>query len=248
MDDPFAVFDDVDDDDDDTDDDEEQDTPSASITTTTATTIITRQAANGPMSYHLGIEQALLQYVKNRLDAATTAAAAAAAAGGGIDATLSSSATPRPRPPPPPREKTAVMILGWMDEFCYQRHWMMHVGPEKGALLDDFLRQSLQRYKQETANHSENNNNKPFVLLELGTYCGYSALCMLQIMDRVLNQCQEEGGDNDSSPSLRFPFHIISIDVNPSYQAVARQLIDLAGWSDRVHFRLLTSTETTDDQ
>ena len=97
-------------------------------------------------------------------------------------------------------------------------------------MLDDFLRRSLQTYL-------DNNSQEPFVLLEVGTYCGYSALRMLQLMDRMLVS-------SGTTPTrTRRSFHIISIDVNPSYQAVAQQLIDcVPGGSEHVHFRRLTAS------
>src|SRR4029453_2069941 len=46
-----------------------------------------------------------------------------------------------------------------VDEFCYRRAIMMNVGDEKGELLDRAVARA-----------------QPQRLLELGTYCGYSAL------------------------------------------------------------------------
>ena len=46
-----------------------------------------------------------------------------------------------------------------VDEFCYTRKLMMNVGDEKGAILDAAIRRT-----------------QPRRLLELGAYCGYSAL------------------------------------------------------------------------
>jgi len=52
-----------------------------------------------------------------------------------------------------------------VDEFCYRRSFMMNVGDEKGALLDAAVRRA-----------------RPKLVLELGTYCGYSALRMARVM------------------------------------------------------------------
>ncbi|MCU1613910.1 MAG: O-methyltransferase [Frankiales bacterium] len=46
-----------------------------------------------------------------------------------------------------------------IDEFCRQRTWLINVGEEKGQILD----RAIERVR-------------PRRLLELGTYCGYSAL------------------------------------------------------------------------
>src|SRR5213076_1108029 len=52
-----------------------------------------------------------------------------------------------------------------VDEFCYKRKVMMNVGDEKGAILDAAIRRT-----------------QPRRLLELGAYCGYSALRAARVM------------------------------------------------------------------
>ena len=52
-----------------------------------------------------------------------------------------------------------------IDDFCLTRSAMMNVGDEKGEILD----RALQRAS-------------PVLLLELGTYCGYSGLRMARVM------------------------------------------------------------------
>lgn len=50
-------------------------------------------------------------------------------------------------------------VIAGMDWFAYHRSWLISIGDEKGQLLDDAVRRSESR-----------------LALELGTYCGYSAL------------------------------------------------------------------------
>src|SRR5688572_28312104 len=52
-----------------------------------------------------------------------------------------------------------------VDEFCYRDSIMMNVGDEKGEILDAAIRRVAPRR-----------------LLELGTYCGYSALRTVRAM------------------------------------------------------------------
>src|ERR1700752_5353896 len=52
-----------------------------------------------------------------------------------------------------------------VDEFCYRRSIMMNVGDEKGEILDRAITRA-----------------RPHRLLELGTYCGYSALRTARVM------------------------------------------------------------------
>jgi catechol O-methyltransferase len=52
-------------------------------------------------------------------------------------------------------------VIWVIDEFCMNRSVMINVGDEKGEILDRAVRRA-----------------SPQLLLELGTYCGYSALRM----------------------------------------------------------------------
>jgi catechol O-methyltransferase len=84
-----------------------------------------------------------------------------------------------------------------IDEFCYGRSVMMNVGDEKGEILDRAIRQA-----------------RPRRLLELGTYCGYSALRMTRVMPRNAR--------------------VWSIELNPANARIARRIWDHAGVGQRV--------------
>jgi catechol O-methyltransferase len=84
-----------------------------------------------------------------------------------------------------------------IDDFCYGRSIMMNVGDEKGELLDAAIRRV-----------------EPRRLLELGTYCGYSALRTVRVMP----------GDA----------HLYSVEFSPANAAIARRMLDHAGAGDRV--------------
>lgn len=55
---------------------------------------------------------------------------------------------------------------------------------------------------------------RPSVLLELGAYCGYSAVRMARLL----------------LPSAR----LLTIELNPDNAAIAQQVVDFAGLQDRV--------------
>lgn len=93
----------------------------------------TRSKKRGPLKFHNGVENELLQYV---LTNAIT---------GDIDSVIST-----------------------IDDFCWNNHWMMHVGNEKGAIVEKAI----------FVTNPEN-------VLELGTYCGYSCLRILRNMTKV---------------------------------------------------------------
>jgi len=88
-------------------------------------------------------------------------------------------------------------VLEAMDTFALEQRFLMNVGDVKGAIL---TRQLL---------HSAAGN-----VLELGTYCGYSAILMGQHL--------AENG------------HVDSIEVHTDNAVVARQIIEHAGLADVV--------------
>jgi catechol O-methyltransferase len=84
-----------------------------------------------------------------------------------------------------------------VDEFCYDQSFMMNVGDEKGEILDAAIRRA-----------------EPRRLLELGTYCGYSALRTARAMP--------DGA------------RLYSVEFNPANAAIARRILAHAGVGDRV--------------
>jgi catechol O-methyltransferase len=83
------------------------------------------------------------------------------------------------------------------DEFCYGQSFMINVGDEKGAILDAAIRRA-----------------QPRRLLELGTYCGYSALRTARVMP--------EGA------------HLYSIEFLEANANIARRILSHAGADSRV--------------
>ena len=84
-----------------------------------------------------------------------------------------------------------------IDDFCVTRSVMINVGDEKGEILD----QAVERVS-------------PRLLLELGTYCGYSGLRMARVMPA----------------DARF----YSIEFSPANADIARRIWAHAGVGDRL--------------
>jgi catechol O-methyltransferase len=93
----------------------------------------------------------------------------------------------------------AQTVLDLVDEFCINRHWMMNVGNLKGKIVDDAVRAC-----------------DPTTILELGTYCGYSAIRMC-LAARALEKPD---------------FKLITIDPHP--QRAAQILFHCAGLSKQI--------------
>src|SRR5262245_25832754 len=83
-----------------------------------------------------------------------------------------------------------------IDEYGYGKSFLINVGDEKGRILDAAVAEA-----------------KPARVLELGTYCGYSALRMTV-----------------AAPTAR----IVSIEFNASNADIARRILDHAGVGGRV--------------
>lgn len=88
-------------------------------------------------------------------------------------------------------------VIRAIDEFCYTKSYLINIGDEKGRILDRAVAAA-----------------RPRRLLELGTYCGYSALRIARVMpaDAVL----------------------YSIEFNAANAAVARRIWDHAGVGERI--------------
>lgn len=84
-----------------------------------------------------------------------------------------------------------------IDEFAYEKSFLINVGDEKGALLDAAVARA-----------------KPRRLLELGTYCGYSAL-------RTLRAAPADA-------------HLFTVEFNADNAAIARAVFEHAGVAERV--------------
>ncbi len=84
-----------------------------------------------------------------------------------------------------------------IDDFCGTHSVMMNVGDEKGEILDQAVRRA-----------------SPKLLLELGTYCGYSGLRMARVMPADARLC--------------------SVEFNPANAEIARRIWSHAGVGDRL--------------
>lgn len=87
-------------------------------------------------------------------------------------------------------------VIAAIDKFAYQ-HWMMNLGDVKGETLD-----------------SEIESRRPAIMLELGAYCGYSAVRSGRLLP---------------TDSL-----LVSVEFNALCCAIASKVVDHAGLSQRV--------------
>jgi catechol O-methyltransferase len=87
-------------------------------------------------------------------------------------------------------------VLATMDRFAREQSMLMNIGDEKGAILDAAVRRA-----------------DPVLALELGTYCGYSAMRIAR-----------------AAPTAR----VFSVEFSADNAAVARRIWAHAGLADRI--------------
>ncbi|MEE6504334.1 hypothetical protein FKM82_005151 [Ascaphus truei] len=88
-------------------------------------------------------------------------------------------------------------VVDMIDKYCSTKEWAMNVGDEKGLIMDFVLKET-----------------DPSVLLEMGTYCGYSAVRIARLL----------------KPGARF----FTVEMDPAHIAVAKQIFEYAGVQDKV--------------
>jgi catechol O-methyltransferase len=94
------------------------------------------------------------------------------------------------------RRGDAAHVIQVIDDYCYNESFMINVGDEKGKILDEAVLRA-----------------KPRRVLELGTYCGYSALRMAV-----------------AAPAAE----IVSIEFNEANAGIASRILEHAGVAGRV--------------
>ncbi|NXD07306.1 COMT methyltransferase, partial [Nothocercus nigrocapillus] len=89
-------------------------------------------------------------------------------------------------------------VMDTIDKYCSQKEWAMNVGSEKGKILDKVVEEV-----------------NPSIILELGTYCGYSAVRIARL--------------------LKAGARLLTVEFNPEFAAIAKQMIEFAGVQDKVN-------------
>jgi len=152
----------------------------------------------GVLSYHHGTEAAMLAHVRNAVADLAPPSVTDCLGWKGSAADLASAA-----------------VLAAIDEFCQSRHWMMHVGPDKGHILAQKLYNAVKE--------RDLGPRETFVAVELGTYCGYASV----LLGRTLREVTErpaESGEGGANLECR----LYTVEINPEYFAISRELIRLS--------------------
>jgi catechol O-methyltransferase len=191
--DPFSCFGDDDDEDDDASEESPSLTPSECKATKNA---VKRDPSCGILAFHAGTEQSLLKHVELEMTTQRNNTNA--------DGAFES------------ESDRADFVLHSIDEFSMKRHWMMHVGDEKGEIIKKFVQECC------STSLISNQHDRPLVFVELGSYCGYSSILLAKTL--------HEGGRK---------FHLYSVEVVEQHAQVAKKMVHLAGFEDQITILLL---------
>ena len=94
-------------------------------------------------------------------------------------------------------------VVDAIDRFCWEGNWMMNLGDTKGKLVDDIVRNAVTAAPK-----------RDLVMLELGTYCGYSAIRLAQLLPK----------------GSRY----ITFEPRPLIASIATKIIEYAGLRDTI--------------
>eukprot|EP00252_Welwitschia_mirabilis_P013155 TRINITY_DN29043_c0_g1_i1.p1 TRINITY_DN29043_c0_g1~~TRINITY_DN29043_c0_g1_i1.p1 ORF type:complete len:279 (-),score=24.07 TRINITY_DN29043_c0_g1_i1:153-989(-) len=119
-------------------------------------------------------------------------------------------------------------VLQRIDEFAGRSSWLMNIGKDKGAFLEQALA-----------------DRKPHLALEIGTYCGYSAVKIASNILRIRQGTNSSGdsatasaavplsADGVPQPPRCLPV-LLTVEMNPENCETARQVIEHAGLTSAV--------------
>jgi len=203
----------------------------------------------GVLSFHHKTEYSLLMHVKNKLESLTA-----------VSTVLTKQNCAGNDDDDDNRSAKTKAILAEIDEYCETRHWMMHVGPEKGAIVAQSLQTAIDRFLRPIATaidiginididtrRRRRRRRSPFICVELGTYCGYASILLGHILRSNHNTNQrlqlpdsdsdgEGDGDRESNgsidPDSPFDFHIYTLEIDPDFATIAQDIIQLAEMDD----------------
>jgi len=113
------------------------------------------------------------------------------------------------------------IILKSVDDYCYGKQWMYHIGSEKGKAISRFLRSGVECWLKR-----DDRKNKKFICLDCGTYCGYSSLVLASTLREIANELQNSIMEDQTEET--FEFHVYTTEVSSKLINVAQSVFRMA--------------------
>ena len=117
---------------------------------------------------------------------------------------------------------------------------MYHIGAEKANAISHFLKRSLHDFVQRHSSTLLQGSKATFHCVELGTYCGYSAIVLATALCTTLQELRDGssgistssgGGDNNimmAKAAANVDFHIYTTEISSKLLNVAQSMFRLA--------------------
>ncbi len=166
--------------------------------------IIKRDPSCGVCHFHSNTETSLLTHVRNSLASLSSSSSSTVVQHEGGKCKLR-----RPND-----------VLHAIDDFCTSRHWMMHIGPEKGEILSSALKDALEKKILHCT--AALDTAVSFAVVELGTYCAYASILMGKVVFETMQQHAEVAMD----------CHLFTTEIDQEYAKIANAIIQLSGMDD----------------
>ena len=166
--------------------------------------IIQRDPSCGVCCFHSNTETSLLTHVRNSLHSLLSSSTIVEHEGGKR------------------KLRRTNDVLHAIDDFCTSRHWMMHIGPEKGEILTSALKDALE---QKIFHCTAKRMDTPvsFVAVELGTYCAYASILMGKVIYETMQQHAEV---------VAMDCHLFTTEIDQEYAKIATKIIQLSDMED----------------
>ena len=125
---------------------------------------------------------------------------------------------------------------------------MMNVGPEKGKIIRSSLKDAIEAKAKAKNNANARKKSQDqirkrfrFIAVELGTYCGYGSIFLSSMIksnelskDMNMNKTIATDIDIHIDIDVDVDFNLFTVEINPEYAAVARQMIEMAQLEDAI--------------
>ncbi|KAL3805286.1 hypothetical protein HJC23_008993 [Cyclotella cryptica] len=117
----------------------------------------------------------------------------------------------------------ARIIMKSVDSYCLGKQWMYHIGYEKALAVRSFLQCSLLDFINRHSEELINGHAKKFICVDVGTYCGYSALVLCHAIRSTLMELEAR----KDSRAKCVEFEVLTTEISSKLINVAQSMFRL---------------------
>ncbi|KAL7519301.1 hypothetical protein ACHAWX_004086 [Stephanocyclus meneghinianus] len=174
--------------------------------------ILQRDPRNGAFTFQVHAEYDLLLHVQKDLDRYHHKVAR-----GALSSSLGATSDVKQELEP------AQIIMKSVDTYCLGKQWMYHIGYEKAVAVRNFLQCSLMDFINRHSDELYRGHVKKFNCVELGTYCGYSALVLCHAIRSTLMELEA----HEDARAKYVDFEVFTTEISSKLINVAQSMFRL---------------------